>query len=336
MGQTGKCLPDQMYDSLQEQPEQMENNSATGAENGKTAYCVDGSILYCTAGSASSQLHVEDHGLSITGCFAAHDGDREPGKNILPFGNCSLKNHHPCSPAPVGRWLLPDEYAVIGSRYQGKIAQFQKAQEIAKQTADALAPLHAAAYLLQCQDMPRLEPELRNEIFRISRALRYGKERCRILSARLFTDMEEIQYFHRKMLDCMRRAADALSIMQNLAEGPGLALQMLQNDYAKVNEALRQQPPDSDAQKNLEELKKRYESAMKPKINASREFSQLCLREHEAILAPIRKSLEQSMSKMERLINEADAYSEPAAPDQGCQITVESIIPCQTGGMIYV
>lgn len=223
-----KCVADKMYDAMKKESNPAQNSSATGAGGAKMPYCVDGAILKCTMGSASSTLRVEDHGLRLTNLPAAHDGDTAPNKNIFPFGNCKLKNNQPCSPAPVGRWLLPDEYAVIGSCYQAKVSQFQKVNALKQKAAKEVESFLATLFTLPQREMLQIEQGLRNDIYRAVRALRYEKERIAAAGAHAFANMEE--------------AAEYFSMMQNALKHAGQAMEGICKTFDQQNKskALRQ------------------------------------------------------------------------------------------------
>lgn len=319
MNDQDKCLADQMYDEWEKQPEQRENSSATGGGGEKVLYCVDGATLYCTMGSSSSRLRVNDHGVRLTGIPAAHDGDRAPNENIFPFGSCKLKDNKPCTPAPVGRWLLPDEYAIIGSCYAGKRAHAKRAGELKHTAMKALMPFCTAVFALPRRQMPQVDTMARYELYRALRTLRYEQERISILCVHPFTNMKEIVDYFESIQNSMKYAQNAVQTIETV-------LNELEN-YRPLFETQFKSALNSTFYEDM--LKNFNQGIMRGLHRGDREG-------YKVILSEIGSDAEQAMEKMKELLAEAKAYTEPENMDQGCQITVNSIIPCQLGGTIYV
>lgn len=302
-------MADQMYDEKKKHPGKRKNSGATGETGVLTPYCVDGATLYCTMGNSSSLLRVENHGLRLTGRAAAHDGDTAPNKNIYPFGSCKLKDNKPCAPSPVGRWLLPDEYAVIGSCYAEKSELYQKTEALMQKARQALAPLCAAEFLLEKARMPEIEPTLRNELYQSVRLLRAAKERMALLSARTYSEPAEVIICLETMRQSAERVQKEMEFMQNVLCGSEFKLEILQDSFTVSGQkaiieitGMPSQEERKTYQKNINDFGGRAENLL---------------------------------AELDGLSQEAKAFEEAVKPDLGCQITMNSVIPCQLGGIIH-
>lgn len=318
MSSSEKKLPDRLYEASQNDTSQRKNSSAVGAGGEKAAYCVDGAVLSCTMGSASSMLRVEDHGLRLTDRAAAHDGDRAPGKNISPFGNCKLKDNHPCSPAPIARWLLQDEYTVIGSCYSGKKAQFQQATQLMERAREELKALHRLPVLLSRQDMPLITPDLRREIFRASSAIKYERERVAIWCARVFTSMDEIAEYFTSINTSMDTAEKAMNKIKEAF--PNAA------NYGKEMTKAKDLLNAGDYYKSI--LKNTQKVLLQGLGNGE-------IIKMQTLFSEIESHVKEAKEKTQGIIDSSKAFVEAESVDQGCQITTDSIIPCQVGGVIH-
>lgn len=312
---------DKMYDAAKKQSRKRTNTAATGG-GAKAPYCVDGAALYCTMGSASSQLRVEDHGLRITNIPAAHDGDTAPNKNIFPFGSCKLKKNDPCAcPAPVGRWLLPDEYAVIGSCYMAKTEKFQKATLLTQKVIETLQPLFAATVRLPRLKMIKMEPGLRNEIYRAQRSLNYGKERLAMLGVRTFTDTAELAEYLAFMQSCAQDAKEAMNTICTVFSKQAEYKQTLEQISAGMKDSLSAKAFES----KLLGTQGDYIAGLHRKDKE----------EYTQFFQSTGETADQALQIIQGCIAEATAFTEPTTQDQGCQITINSMIPCQVGGLIH-
>lgn len=326
MGQPQKCLADQMYDEKEKHPGQRKNTSATGVGGSLTPYCVDGATLYCTMGSASSLLRVEDHGLRLTDRAAAHDGDTAPNKNIFPFGSCKLKDNKPCAcPAPVGRWLLPDEYAIIGSCYAGKNELFQKAGILMQQARQAFEPLNASVFLLENAKMPQVEPWLRNALYDAVRSLREEKERIALMSSRTFADAAEAADYLGELHRSSKRMQEAATLLKNRLSGLDAVKEELQSHLMRLSQAQKGAMSSS----LLEHLSR----DMKADVIGGLQGGDKAL--YQQVIAKFADQAESLATTLQNLTQEGKATIEPVSADLGYQITMNSIIPCQVGGLIH-
>lgn len=107
---------DQLYEESQKTTKV--NNLVNGKNASKSLIAVDGAILKCSQIYTSSILHIQSHGSQATGVFEAHDEDRVPGVNIVPFNDICPKIQTVCSPKPVEKWILTDEYGIITDSYK--------------------------------------------------------------------------------------------------------------------------------------------------------------------------------------------------------------------------
>lgn len=312
---------DKMYEATQKENSTRKNTAATSV-GAKAPYCVDGAVLYCTMGSASSRLRVEDHGLRITNVPAAHDGDTAPNKNIFPFGNCKLKKNDPCaSPAPVGRWLLLDEYAVIGSCYMAKTENFQKAVVLIQAVIKTLQPFFVSSVRLPRLQMIKMEPGLRNEIYRAQRALDYGKERLAMLGVRTFTDTAEMAEYLSLMHSCAQSAKEAMNTICAVFSKQVEYKQTLQKIYAEMKDPLSVKIVDSLLLGSQGDFIAGLHKDDKEKYT---QFFQSA-----------GEQANQALLTIQSCIDEANAFAEQSSEDQGCQLTINSMIPCQVGGLIH-
>lgn len=325
-----KCLADQLYDEKKRNPGKRKNAGATGAAGSLTPYCVDGATLYCTMGSASSILRAADHGLRLTDRAAAHDGDTAPNKNIFPFGNCKLKDNKPCAcPAPVGRWLLPDEYAVIGSCYAGKAELFQKAERLAQKARLALEPLHASVFLLESAKTPQMEPWLRGALYEAARSLREEKERMALISGRTFADAAEAADYLGELYRFAKSAKKAMDQIQESLSAPEMMKDLLRENLAGI----LQKPGGDHNAMGLKEHLEQYISGLSSDAISGlhRESRDLYLKN----LAAIASHAEKAITAIQSLQEEAKSIEDADGADLGCQLTMNSVIPCQLGGLIH-
>lgn len=329
-------MADQLYDAQQNNPKTEKNGDAAGAGGDKVPYCVDGAILYCTMGSARSQLRVDDHGLKLTGLPAAHDGDTAPNKNIFPFGCCKLKDNKPCNPAPVGRWLLADEYAVIGSCYAAKQEQFAQSCELMGKARMALEPLCTSVFALPIKDMPQIEPMLRNAIYQASRALRYEQERLTMLCMRTFTDTGEATDYLEIMQSCTQSAKVAMDAIALVFAGQEKRMQLLRDQYTTALQAINENKRTAKIQ-GLMRIRDNYDALLQNTKGKALDGLRYADRlNYQKILADIGTHAEESTKILQQLVEAGHAIVDQESADQGCQITTNSIIPCQIGGLIYV